>query len=86
MLIETPDAYTDMWGNKHHYDFSDYPKDYHHHDVTNMKVIGKFKDECNSVPMAKFIDLLPKKHSILKSDLNEIRKAKGVVKTVVKRT
>ena len=81
MLIETPDAYADMWANKHHYDFSDYPKDNQYHYDSNKKVIGKFKDECNSVPVAKFVGLQSKIYSIKKSNLNEIRRAKGIVKS-----
>ena len=85
MLIGTPDAYADMWANKHHYDFGDYPKDNQYHDDTNKKVIGKFKDECSSVPIEEFIDLRPKMYSIEKSDLSNIRKAKGIVKSVVEK-
>ena len=59
--------------------------DNQYYKVTNKKVIGKFKDECNSVPIAEFIGLRPKMFSIQKSDLNEICKAKGVVGTVVKK-
>ena len=86
MSIETPDAYADMCANKHHYDFSDYQKDNQFHDDSTKKIIGKFKNECCSIPMAEFIDLRPKMYSIQKSDLTNIRKAKGVVGTVVKRT
>ena len=60
MLIETPDAYTDMWGNKHHYDFSNYPKDNQYHDDSNKMVISKFKDKCSSIPIAEFINVTPK--------------------------
>ena len=48
-------------------------------------VIGKFKDEANGIPLSEFIGLRPKMYSIETSDLTNIRKAKGVVGTVVKK-
>ena len=84
MFIETPDAYADMWAIKSKYNFSDYHKGHQYYNDTNKKVIGKFKDECNSVPIAEFIGLRSKMYSIQKSDLSNIRKANGVVGTILK--
>ena len=67
------------------YDLSDYPKDNQYHDDTNKKVIDKFKDECNSTPIAEFIGLRSKMYSIEKSDLSNILQAREVVGTVVKK-
>ncbi|GBC27105.2 hypothetical protein GLOIN_2v1775922 [Rhizophagus irregularis DAOM 181602=DAOM 197198] len=79
------------------FDFSDYPKD---HPVRkalgdktdiNMKIPGKFKDECNGAVIAEFIGLRPKMYSILKvgdettNPKHGIRKAKGVPSKVVKK-
>ena len=74
-----------MWANKDHYDFNDYPKDNQYHDDSNKKVIGKFKDEANGIPISEFIGLRPKMYSIETCDLTNIRKAKGIVGTVVKK-
>ena len=40
---------------KDEYDFSDYPKEHFLHDEANKKVIGKFKDECASIPISEYI-------------------------------
>jgi hypothetical protein len=79
------------------FDFSDYPKD---HPVckalgdkadANMKIPGKFKDECNGAVIAEFIGLHPKMYSILKAGDNitnfkhGIRKAKGMPTKIVKK-
>ena len=55
-------------------------------------MVGKFKDECNGVPIAEFVGLRPKMYSIKKSNKfdfqasgSEIRKAKGVQRAVVKK-
>ena len=58
-------------GKKSKYDFSDYLKDHQYNDATNKKVIGKFKDWCNSVPIAEFVRLRSNMYSIKKSDLSE---------------
>ena len=70
--------YKDMSETKEDYDFSDYPKDHQLHDVSNKKVIGKMKDECAGTPIAEYIVLRPKLYSILRSDEQLIKKAKGV--------
>ena len=36
------------------YDFSDYPKNHPWYDVSNKKVIGKFKDESSSKIITEF--------------------------------
>jgi hypothetical protein len=46
-----------------HFDFSDYPKDHPVREAlgdkvnVNMKIPGKFKDECNGKVIAEFIGL-----------------------------
>ena len=55
-----------------------------HHSGENKKVVSKFKEECNDVPIAKFMGWCPKLYSILKADDAEIRKAKGIQRAVVK--
>jgi hypothetical protein len=56
-----------------------------------MKILGKFKDECNGAVIAEFINLHPKMYSILKAEdgttnpKHEIRKAKKVPIKIVKK-
>ena len=47
------------------FDLSDYPLDHPLYDVTNKKIIGKFKDELNSRPLKEFAGCLPKCYSLL---------------------
>ena len=83
--IETDDVYKDMEANKHLYDTSDYPKEHPLYSNTNKKVLGKMKDKCAGTPIAECVCLRPKMYSILKADEKNIKKAKGVKKSVVKK-
>jgi hypothetical protein len=47
------------------FDLSDYPLDHPLYNVENKKVIGKFKDEMNSVALEEFVGCLPKCYSLL---------------------
>ena len=76
--IKTPNIYKDMQESKDEYDFSDYPKDHPLYDESNKKVIGKMKDVCAGTPIAEYVGLRPKLYSILRSDEQLIKKAKGV--------
>ena len=46
------------------YDFSEYPLNHPCYNLTNKKVIGKFKDELNSMPLGEFSGLRPKCYSL----------------------
>ena len=83
--IETDDVYQDMAKHANLYDTSDYPKDSRLHSTVNKKVLGKMKDECAGRPIAEYIGLRPKMYSILEAGGKNIKKAKGVKKTVVKK-
>ena len=83
--VETDDVYADMKANATQYDFSDYPRGHPNHSIENKKVVGKFKDECYGRPITEFVGLRPKMYSILRANGDNIRKAKGVVRTVVKK-
>ena len=61
--VETDDIYKDMLENKNLYDFSEYPKDHPNYDITNKKVLMKFKDEMKSLVITEFIGLKPKMYS-----------------------
>ena len=81
--IETDDVYKDIEKNKDLYDTSDYPKEHPLYSNINKKVLGKMKDECNGTPIVECVCLRPKMYSILKADEKNIKKAKGVKKSVV---
>jgi len=70
-----------MKANATQYDFSDYPRGHPNHSIENKKVVGKFKDKCYGRPITEFVGLRPKMYSILGANGNNIRKAKGVVRT-----
>ena len=55
--IEAEDVYQDFWNDKNKFDNSDYPESSQYYDNTNIKVIGKFKDEAAGVPIVEFIGL-----------------------------
>ena len=83
--VETEDVYADMKANTTQYDFSDCPRDHQSHSIENKKVVGKFNDECYGRYITEFVGLRPKMYSILEVNGDNIRKAKGVQKSVVKK-
>jgi hypothetical protein len=62
-------------------------------DNTNKKVLGKFKDEMNTLLIKEFLALNPKVYSIMHQPMEQdgeivdhnTKKCKGVSKTVVKK-
>ena len=89
--VQTNDIYKDMYDNKNLYDFSEYPKNHPNFDMSNEKVLGKFKDELNSKIITEFIALKPKIYSfeyISRTEYNNNtlikneNKCKGVKKSV----
>ena len=56
--------YAGMGEIKDEFDFSEYPKNHFLQSYDNMKVVGKFKDECEGQMMLKFVGLRPKLYSI----------------------
>ena len=76
--VTTNDVYADMKGDLELFDTSDYPKDHPNYSPVNCKVVGKFKDECNSVPVYEFVGLRAKMYSILMSDGRQKSTAKGI--------
>jgi hypothetical protein len=88
--IQTDDFYSDIKDQSDLYDFSEYPKSHMLYSDVNKKVIGKFKDETNSVPIREFVGLRSKMYSFKlydneKQKMIESKKAKGIKKNVVKR-
>ena len=83
--IEAEDVYKDFWNDKDKFDNSNYPESSPFYDKTNKKVLGKFKNECSSIPMTEFVGLRSKMYSYIK-DNNQVGKtAKGIKKNVIKK-
>ena len=61
--IEAEDVYNDFGNDKDKFDISDYPEDSKFYDKTNKKVICKFKDEANGIPVTEFIGMRSKMYS-----------------------
>ena len=55
--IQTEDVYKVMQGDQDLFDTSDYRQDHVLYFNTNMKVIGKFKDENAGETLGEFIDV-----------------------------
>ena len=83
--IQTEDVYEDIAKHADLYDTSDYPKDHPLHSMANKKVLGVMKDETCGRPIAEYIGLRPKMYSILEANKDNIKKAKGVKKNIVKK-
>jgi len=60
------------------FDTSDYPKTHANYSAVNCKVIGKFKDECNSDPILEFAGLCSKMYSLETLGGKEKSTAKGI--------
>ena len=73
--VETDDIYIDMLEDKNLYDFNNYPINHPNYDITNKKVLGKFKDKLNSLIITESIGLKPKMYSFDYID-NNINKCK----------
>ena len=77
-------VYKDFYAGKDLFDFSGYEKESLFYNGKNKKAIGKMKDELNEEIIEEFVGLRAKMYS-MKTKKEEMKKAKGVKKTVVKR-
>ena len=66
------------------FDFSDYPQDSKFCDPVNKKAIGKMIDKFKGKIITEFVGLKSKMYSLIAESSEEIKKAKGVNKNVVK--
>ena len=82
--IETNDVYQDFWSDKDKFDNSDYPEDSLYFDKRNKKLIGKFKDKCQSIPITEFVGLRSKMYSYMKDNEKGGKTAKGIKKNIIK--
>lgn len=82
--VKCDDLYQDMYDMKEHFDLSEVKIDKFRCNI-NKKVIGKFKDETNMVPITEFIALKPKMYSFLiHGDEKKHLKVKGISKSLQK--
>ena len=81
--VETDDVYKDIKDNQSQYDTSNHNNKHFLFSNENKKVLGKFKDELGGVPISEYVGLRPKMYSVITKE-EEIRKAKGIKKNVVK--
>ena len=83
--IQTEDIYKNMSEDKYLYDFSNYPKDHLLYFNVNKNAIGKFKDATSGVLIREYVGLRPKMYSILLDNNKYLKRAKGVMKCVLKK-
>ena len=76
--IKNSNVYDQCFKDKHLFDFSGYPKDSIYYDDSNKKMLGKMKDELNSVRIREFVGLKCKMYSLIACNDKEVNKAKGV--------
>ena len=81
--IQTKDIYKDMKKDKQLFDTSDYPKDHKLYSEKNKKVLGKMKDETAGKLITEFVGLRAKLYAFKTLENKEIKKAKGVKKSVI---
>ena len=82
--IETNGVYENVYTNKNVFDFSDSPQDPKFFNPVNKNFIGRTKDKVKGKIIRKFVGLKSKMCSLIDIDSEEIKKAKGVNKNVVK--
>jgi hypothetical protein len=82
--IETEDVYADRGPGTADtvWDTSGYPKDSPWYSRENIKVPGKFKDECGGVPITEFVALRPKMYAYELATGDGDQKSKGTKKSV----
>lgn len=79
--ITTEDFFKDMQVDGHLYDMSNFTNEFY--DATNKKVVGKFKDEWDGIPVKEFVGLRPKMYSMI-SDHKEKKTGKGIKRSHLK--
>ena len=83
LKIKTFNLTNSLKNLKHHFDFSNYPKDHELYDTSNTKVPGTFKDELGGEEMTEFVALRSKMYSY-KTKNGEEKRLKGISRNVVK--
>lgn len=80
--VPTEDIYKEM--NPGEYDTSDYPQDHPLHSAKNKKKLGVMKDELKGEVIESYVGLRSKMYSVNTVNNVEMKKAKGIGKSVVK--
>ena len=70
---------------KTYFDTSEFSSDHMCYSLTNKKVLGKFKDECRSIPIKEFIGLRSKLYTFTTNENKITKKPKGIKKCVIKK-
>ena len=83
--IKTKYVYKDFFKDKDLFGFSCYPLDSKFFDPTDKKVIGKMKDEFKGEIISDFVGLRSKMCSLIGANDKEVKKAKRINKSVVKK-
>jgi hypothetical protein len=84
--IKTDDIYEDMNKNSDLFDRSGYGGEgFRKCDKTNAKIIGKFKDETDGIPIVEFCGLRSKMYSILLENDKNKKVGKGIKKSALKK-
>jgi hypothetical protein len=82
--IMTDHHYADMAQDKDLFDFSSYDQNHPLYDKSNAKKPGLFKDETGGVPIQQFPGLRSKMYSLKYASVEQ-KRAKGIIKSVVKK-
>ena len=82
--IKTEELYEDRFESREHFDLS-VLKSEQFKGSKNKKVVGKFKDETQGIPICEFIGLMSKMYSIKLDDDSGKKTAKGIVRNVNKK-
>ena len=77
--IKSENVYEEFFKWKDLFDFSNYSKDSNFFDETNIKLIGKMKDEFREVIVTEFVGLKSKMYSMKKLYGKECNAAKGII-------
>ncbi|XP_039278288.1 uncharacterized protein LOC120350099 [Nilaparvata lugens] len=77
------DPYEIIKNNQEEFDTSDYDKNHECYNDKNKKVIGKFKDELNGIPLEEFCGLRSKCYSYMFSNNKNEVKCKGIKKCLL---
>ena len=84
--IRVPSLTKRLLAHKRYFDFSNYPCDHLLYNISNKGVLGKLKDEVSGQRMSEYCALRAKLYSFRVEGARECKKAKGIKKSVVRKT
>ncbi len=86
LVVDQKTCHSDVLNSLRDYvDFSNYPSNHPLHSNVNKAKLGCFKDECAGEEIEEMILLKPKMYSIkIKDSSNEIKRAKGISKSIIR--